>query len=257
MIPKIIHYCWFGNGEKNEVIQKCIASWKANCPDYEIMEWNESNFDVNSYAFTQQAYSKKKWAFVSDVARLEALIKYGGFYMDTDVEILEKNIFDRYRQYQNVFSFETERRINTGLFCGCEPNSEIFVDFLKCYEALSFQDGFKNLNTTLNTPVFEKKYPSLIWNNKAQLIDSTYFLDMNEYGKIMYHYAMHSWLDKKTDFRLGKETRLKRALRNPKIYRFLKRFGNRAVNAYEFFSYDLLDMGIWYFIRRKFSKQKK
>ena len=256
MIPKIIHYCWFGNGEKSEIIQKCIASWKANCPDYEIMEWNESNFDVNSYPFTKQAYENKKWAFVSDVARLEALIKYGGFYLDTDVEILEKGVLEKYCQYENVFAFETERRINTGLFCGCEINSEVFSAFLQCYQELSFEGGWKNLNTTLNTPVFEKMYPSLIWNNKAQLIDNTYFLDIHEYGKIMRHYAMHSWLDNKTDFKIGKETKLKRALRNPKIYRFLKKFGDRAVNAYEFFSYDLLDMGVWYFIKRKFGKGK-
>ncbi|MBQ7522118.1 MAG: hypothetical protein IJU14_04465 [Clostridia bacterium] len=258
MIPKIIHYCWFGNGEKNDVIKKCIESWKVNCPDYEIMEWNESNFDVNAYAFTKEAYENKKWAFVSDVARLEALIQYGGFYMDTDVEILQKDIFNKYRQYQNVFAFETERRIATGLFCGCEKNSKIFSDFLACYQTLTFEGGWNNLNTTLNTPVLEETYPSLIWNNKAQLIGNTYFLDMNEYGKIMKHYAMHSWLDNKTEFKLGKETRFKKALRNPKIYSFLKKhFGNGAVNAYEFFSYDLLDMGVWYFIKRKFSKKKK
>ncbi len=258
MIPKIIHYCWFGNGEKNDVIKKCIESWKVNCPDYEIMEWNESNFDVNAYAFTKEAYENKKWAFVSDVARLEALIQYGGFYLDTDVEILQKDIFDKYRQYQNVFAFETERRINTGLFYGCERNTAILHDFLQCYESMTFKGGFTQINTTLNMPVLEKYYPELIWNNQTQILSGTCFLGMNEYGKIMKHYAMHSWLDNKTAFKIGKETRLKKALRNPKIYAFLKKhFGNRAVNVYEFFSYDLLDMGVWYFIRRKFNKKKK
>ena len=105
-------------------------------------------------------------------------------------------------------------------------------------------------------PVLEQYYPSLVWNNQTQVIDDTCFLGMHEYGQMMKHYAMHSWLDNKTDFKIGKETKFKRALRNPKIYRFLKRFGSKAVNAYEFFSYDLLDMGVWYFIRRKFKKRK-
>ena len=88
MIPKIVHYCWFGKGEKSDIIKKCMETWKRNCHGYEFMEWNETNFDVNMCEFTRGAYENKKWAFVSDVARLVALKKYGGFYIDTDVEIL-------------------------------------------------------------------------------------------------------------------------------------------------------------------------
>ena len=89
-IPKIIHYCWFGGKPKPELAQKCIKSWKKFCPDYEIMEWNESNFDVTTAPlYVQQAYCLKRWAFVSDYVRLKALVEMGGVYMDTDVEVIK------------------------------------------------------------------------------------------------------------------------------------------------------------------------
>ena len=88
-IPKIIHYCWFGKGPKPELAIKCIESWKKYCPDYEIKEWNEDNFDLNYNAYVKEAYENKKWAFVTDVVRLYALVNYGGIYMDTDVEVIK------------------------------------------------------------------------------------------------------------------------------------------------------------------------
>lgn len=85
MIPKKIHYCWFGRGEKPKLAQKCIASWKKYCPDYEIIEWNENNFDVNMNGYTKWCYENKKYAFLSDYVRLLAIYKNGGLYFDTDV----------------------------------------------------------------------------------------------------------------------------------------------------------------------------
>ena len=84
MIPKIIHYCWFGRNPKPEGVQKCIASWKKYLPDYEIREWNEENFDIHINKYCEQAYNNRKWAFVSDVARVMALYHEGGIYFDTD-----------------------------------------------------------------------------------------------------------------------------------------------------------------------------
>ena len=89
MITKTIHYCWFGRGELPEKAKQCIESWKKFCPDYEIKEWNEDNFDMNSCAYVKEAYEAKKWAFVSDYARFEILYKYGGLYFDTDVELVK------------------------------------------------------------------------------------------------------------------------------------------------------------------------
>lgn len=89
MIPKIIHYCWFGRNPLPESAKECIASWKKFLPDYEIKEWNEDNFDVNITTYTAEAYKAKKYAFVSDYARFWILYNYGGLYFDTDVEILK------------------------------------------------------------------------------------------------------------------------------------------------------------------------
>lgn len=108
MIPKIIHYCWFGGNPLPESAKKCIASWRKYLPDYEIKEWNESNFDVNIIPYTAEAYKVKKYAFVSDYARFWILYKYGGLYFDTDVEVI-KNMDDI---------------IAKGPFMGCEAGEE-------------------------------------------------------------------------------------------------------------------------------------
>lgn len=89
MIPKVIHYCWFGRGKMPELAIKCIESWKQYLPDYELKLWNEDNFDISSNAYVQEAYEAKKFAFVTDFVRLYALYHEGGIYMDTDVEVLK------------------------------------------------------------------------------------------------------------------------------------------------------------------------
>ena len=88
-IPKIIHYCWFGKGPKPELVLKCIASWEKYLPDYEIKEWNENNFDINSNIYCKEAYERKKYAFVSDYVRLYAVYNEGGIYFDTDLEVIK------------------------------------------------------------------------------------------------------------------------------------------------------------------------
>ena len=88
-IPKVIHYCWFGGNPLPELVQNCINSWKKYCPDYEIIQWDESNFDISSNQYVAEAYAARKWAFVSDYVRLYALYHNGGIYLDTDVEVLK------------------------------------------------------------------------------------------------------------------------------------------------------------------------
>ena len=99
-IPKVIHYCWFGGGKLDELSQRCLESWKEKLPDYEIKEWNESNFDIKINKFVNEAYEKKYWAFVSDYARLWVVYNYGGIYLDTDVEVL--NHFRRYYRKRHL-----------------------------------------------------------------------------------------------------------------------------------------------------------
>ena len=106
MIPKIIHYCWFGRGPLPELARKCIASWRKYLPDYEIKEWNEDNFDVNIIPYTAEAYALKKYAFVSDYARFWILYKYGGIYFDTDVEVIRP--IDDIIAKGNFMGFETD-----------------------------------------------------------------------------------------------------------------------------------------------------
>ena len=116
MIPKKIHYCWFGRGEKPKLAQKCIASWKKYCPDYEIIEWNEDNFDLDYNGYTRYCYDNRKWAFLSDFVRLIVVAEHGGIYFDTDVELLkspEELLF-----WEAFYGFENAANIATGLGFG-------------------------------------------------------------------------------------------------------------------------------------------
>lgn len=143
MIPKIIHYCWFGRGKKPYLIRKCIESWKRIMPDYEIKEWNEDNFDVNAIPFVKQAYEEKKWAFVADVCRFYACYNDGGIYLDTDVEVFKR--FDCF--LDNHFFAGTEVRENGQLHFttldastfGCEKGHWFAFKCLHWYDNKPFR----------------------------------------------------------------------------------------------------------------------
>ena len=121
-MQKTIHYCWFGRGDKPEKIKKCMASWSRICPDYKIVEWNEDNFDINICPYVKQAYEAKKYAFVSDYARFYALNKFGGVYLDTDVELL-KDITPLLNS--NFLGFESDTSVNSGLIMCAEADNEL------------------------------------------------------------------------------------------------------------------------------------
>lgn len=135
MIPKKIHYCWFGGNPLPESAKKYIGTWKKYCPDYEIIEWNENNFDVTQNQYCKEAYEAKKWAFVSDYARLKVLYDFGGIYMDTDVEVVKP--LDDLLQYNWFSGFESEKRIQTGTM-GAGFNSTIIKIFLDDYKNRHF-----------------------------------------------------------------------------------------------------------------------
>ena len=136
MIEKKIHYCWFGGKDKPHSVVQCIDSWKKFLPDYEIKEWNESNFDVDFCKYTSEAYKMKKWAFVSDVARLKVVYDNGGIYFDTDVEVIKP--FDDLLGQDYFIGLETDERINTGLGFGGEKNSPVIKAMLDEYKNESF-----------------------------------------------------------------------------------------------------------------------
>lgn len=152
MIPKIIHYCWFGRNPLPKSALKCIKSWKRYFPDYEIKEWNEDNFDVNTIAYTKEAYEAEKYAFVSDYVRIWVLYNYGGLYFDTDVEIIKP--FDDILKNGAFMGFEINPNVNNeygavnpGLGLGCEKGLNFFNIILSCYNRLKFI----NLDGSFNT----------------------------------------------------------------------------------------------------------
>lgn len=118
MIPKKIHYCWFGGGQKPAMAEKCIASWRRFCPDYEIVEWNEDNFPLKENEYARYCYANKKWAFLSDYVRLAVVCRHGGIYFDTDVELLKSP--DALLRYGAFYGFENDRNVATGLGFGAE-----------------------------------------------------------------------------------------------------------------------------------------
>jgi len=150
MIPKTIHYCWFGRGEKPELALRCIESWKKYCPDYEIVEWNEDNFDINSNLYVKQAYEARKFAFVTDYVRLWAMYNHGGIYMDTDVMVLKS--LDEYLDQEAFCGFESQTKINTGTLA-CVRGFALFKELLADYENRVFfhADGTMDMTTNVET----------------------------------------------------------------------------------------------------------
>lgn len=170
MIPKIIHYCWFGGNPLPELALRCIESWKKNCPDYEIRRWDESNFDLNYNDYVREAYEAKKWAFVTDVVRLYALVNYGGIYMDTDVEVLKP--LDDLLSYDAVSGFESETQIPTGLMA-CRDLHPMFREFLADYDGAHFKKEDGTYDTTTNVTRITNtclKY-GLVQNNTLQTVN--------------------------------------------------------------------------------------
>ena len=149
MIPKKIHYCWFGDGEKPELVQKCIASWKRHCPDCEIIEWNTSNYDVTKNTYMNEAFQAGRWSFVSDYARLDILYEHGGVYLDTDVELIRP--IDELLNGNGFIGFEIPvdagYTVNTGQGFGAKPHDEVIGAMLNAYDSLRFihEDGTQNL----------------------------------------------------------------------------------------------------------------
>lgn len=147
MIPKIIHYCWFGGNPLPPLAIKCIESWKKFFPGYEILEWNENNFDVNCIEYAREAYAAKKWAFVSDYARLKILYEHGGLYFDTDVEVIKdmSHIIDA----GAFMGLETDSAAAPGLGLAAAPGLGLYKEILEDYEKSHFlkDDGSLDLTT--------------------------------------------------------------------------------------------------------------
>lgn len=193
VIPKIIHYSWFG-GDKPDEIKNNIDSWKTICSDYEFIEWNESNYDINKSVYMRQAYDVKKWGFVPDYLRLDVLYKYGGIYLDTDIELLTK---PDDLLYQDCFaSVDATLTMNLGSGFGCVPGTEIIKELRDYYDNRLFVDTNGKIDkTSCNTHSYNvlKKYGYKI-NNRLQKIK-----DMNIYPMCFQGKNQHTGKIKKTE----------------------------------------------------------
>ena len=184
MIPKIIHYCWFGQGTKPDSFYAYLETWKEKMPDYTIKEWNEDNFDIHCCKYVEQAYQARKFAFVSDYARIYALYKEGGIYFDTDVEVVKP--FDDLLEEQFFIGYESKDKLGTSVIAS-EKSFWLLEDILKKYQNNIFvrEDGNLNLmpNTALISGLIQERGITLDNVTKKEkgiaLFEFTYFSPYN------------------------------------------------------------------------------
>lgn len=202
MIPKIIHYCWFGRGEKSKLIQKCIDSWHTFFPDYRLIEWNEDNCDISSMPrYVQEAYSVKKYAFVSDYIRIKALVEYGGIYVDTDYEVL-KPMDEILKSGALITGFESKESILTA-FIAAEPQNEILKEFQSSYIERSFlsTDGKNADLTPINvefSKLLEKNGINLACNKYQKVGDIVVYPT-----EVLCGFDVNNWHEKITEKTMG------------------------------------------------------
>jgi len=208
MIPKKIHYCWFGRNPKPKMVLKCIASWKKFCPDYEIIEWNEDNFDVNMNAYTRMCYDQKKYAFLSDYARLLVVAEHGGLYFDTDVELIRS--VDHLLAHDAFFCFETPEYVASGLGFGSAAGGTAITAMAAEYDFLldgtQGTRGCPRLNTSALVKLGLQQNGMMQVVGDAQILTSDY---MNPYesatgqlhktsNTVSIHWYSASWMSRKT-----------------------------------------------------------
>lgn len=235
MIPKVIHYCWFGKGEKPKLVYKCIDSWKKYCPDYEIIEWNEDNFDINCCPYVKEAYESRRFAFVTDYVRLYVMFNQGGIYMDTDVEVTRN--LDEFLVHKGFSGFESETQIPTGIMAG-EKGFPLFEKLLSYYDGRHFLDKNGKQDTTTNvitiTAMLSER--GFIPNGKYQVVDGfalyprDYFCPLDDSTGVMYdskntatiHWFNKSWVPQRLRVR-SKVTRVFHRFFGTDCFAFLKK----------------------------------
>ena len=204
MIPRIIHYVWVGGAPKPPVVQRCIESWRRFCPGWEIREWGDDMVERFGVQYAKEAYAQRKWAFVADWLRRYVLHEYGGFYLDTDMEILKPiDVFISNRLTMGLVDRHGKVLFNGG-FIGCEKGDEIIGGLLRLYDGIPFVKPNGELDQTPNT-VRMAAYFSERWNLRPERADRT--IDLND-GRVFYphdcflsragytyHHYCASWLD--------------------------------------------------------------
>lgn len=151
MIPKVIHYCWFGGAPKPKSVLRCINSWKKHCPDFEIREWTEKDFDVTQNEYTRQAYEAKAWGFVPDYIRLWIIYHHGGIYLDTDVQVIKD--LSPLCNHHAFAGFQEDGYVALGLGFGAEPGNPFIGAHMQQYDELRFLNSDGTVNRT-PSPVY-------------------------------------------------------------------------------------------------------
>ena len=206
MIPKVIHYCWFGRGQMPAMAERCIDSWKRLLPDYELQLWNEDSFDIQSVPYVKEAYEARKFAFVTDYVRLYAIYTHGGIYMDTDVEVLKP--LDNLLHLPAFSGFESDREIPTGIMAS-EQHNPWAKEQLRYYEERHFRrpDGSFDLTTNVEiisgsmaTNGFRLRNSYQVYKNWIHIFPKDYFCPKSRSGRITLtpntyciHYFQGSW----------------------------------------------------------------
>ena len=203
MIPKIIHYCWFGGKPLPKSAEKCIASWRKFLPDYEIKEWNEQNFDVNIIPYTAEAYQARKFAYVSDYARFWVLYRYGGLYFDVDVEIIKPidDIVARgpFMGCETESVSEAEPKslgVNPGLGLAVDPSNGLIKELLDCYEQMGFESENQNRAAGIYKTVVSYTTDLLVSHGlqntpEIQLVDGIYIYPKEYFNPLEHINQLH------------------------------------------------------------------
>ena len=199
MIPKKIHYVWVGGNPKSKDIERCLKTWKKHLPDYEIIEWNENNFDINSNQYVKKAYEHKKWAFVSDYIRMYAIYNYGGIYFDTDVLVLDN--LDEFLHNEAFIGYEDDNYPFTAVF-GAVKGHSLIKHILEMYDNISFDKENVITNTEMVKKLLIEQYNCKL-GNKEQLLKDNVKIYKKEIlckpsikSKTI-HAFNASWIDKK------------------------------------------------------------
>lgn len=264
MIPKVIHYCWFGRGKKPEVFQKCLASWKKYAPDYEIVEWNEDNFDLAAIPFAQEAYDCRKYAFTSDVVRFSVIYEHGGIYLDTDVELLAP--LDEFLENDCFAFFQNVLYVATGLGFGAVAKHPVIGEMLEDYKKMHFDINHLSAYACprLNTAALLRAVPQFQINNATQLINGTCVYSTGVYDAHAVHHDQFSWMSEehRQAMRFVRKKRpnyrIREALRNPRIFAWFDAHKmKRLKRIYLFTVYDLIEYGVVYWCYRVYQKIRK
>ena len=219
MIPKIIHYIWVGGKEKPVDIKRCMATWKKHLEGYKVIEWNESNFDIEQHPFVKAAYEAKKWAYVSDYIRAYAIYNYGGIYLDTDILLLDN--FDDFLNHRAFVGFENPNYPFTAAF-GAEKGHPLVKDMLDYYDELdTYHFDFKNNNTISVSDILINKYGCKVGNMYQVLKEGiavypdTILCNPSE-KSVSIHVFTGTWLDEKKAIARKIKTFLKLRITNRK-----------------------------------------